>query len=150
MSTPSAAFQGGCLCGQVRYEVEPPLGEMFLCHCGECRRWHGSVCTGTVVRLHQLTIHDEHNLNWFRSATSERRARRGFCRVCGSSMFWLPKNGDFVCIAAGTIDQPTGLEPTMHLFTSQQADYWTYHDELPRHPRHRPDPPEWARDTTTN
>lgn len=141
-------FPGQCLCGQVRYTVRAPLGEMLLCHCEDCRRWHGSLCAGTVVLRDQLVIHPDTQLTWFRSPTSERHARRGFCPTCGSSLFWIPETDHLVCIAAGTLNQPTGLTPTRHLFVSQQADYWAYHDDLPRHARHRPDPPDWAKDPT--
>lgn len=140
----SATVSGGCLCGGVRYEVEQPLGEMFFCHCVDCRRWHGSLCAGTVVLQHQLVVPSDAKLTWYQSPRSERQARRAFCPTCGSSLFWVPAAGHLVCIAAGTLDQPTGLKPMRHLFVSQQADYWTYEDNLPAHLRHRPDPPDWA------
>ena len=34
---------GGCLCGAVRYEVDPPLRDVILCHCEMCRKAHGAV-----------------------------------------------------------------------------------------------------------
>ena len=33
---------GGCLCGAVRYQVHGPLRDVLICHCVECRRWHGN------------------------------------------------------------------------------------------------------------
>ncbi|MBT2263380.1 GFA family protein [Rhodococcus erythropolis] len=115
-----------------------PFGEMFFCHCGDCRRWHGSLCAGSVVQRHQLDVSPDASLSWFKNPTSERHASRAFCSTCGSSLFWVPEEGHLVCIAAGTLDQPSGLKRTRHLFVSQWADYWSYQGDLPGHPRHRP------------
>ncbi len=138
--TEADTFDGGCLCRSVRYRVHGPLGELFFCHCGDCRRWHGSLCAGTVVLAHQLVVPTETELTWFKSPDSDRGASRAFCPTCGSSLFWVPEQGHLVCITAGTLDQPTNLRPTRHLFAEQMADYWTYRDDLPKHPKHRPDP----------
>ncbi len=42
--------RGGCLCGAVRYEVQGPLRDVLICHCEECRRWHGHVSATTAAR----------------------------------------------------------------------------------------------------
>jgi SAM-dependent methyltransferase len=40
MSTPTAT--GRCVCGAVRYETSGPLRDVVVCHCVECRRYHGT------------------------------------------------------------------------------------------------------------
>ena len=57
---------------------------------------------------------------------------RGFCRVCGSSLFWDPRGQDFVYISAGTLDPPTGLRAAGHVWLSQAGDYYEITDDLPR------------------
>ncbi len=59
-------------------------------------------------------------------------ARRGFCRDCGSSLFWEPTSGDRISIAAGTLDSPTGLDAAAHVFVRDSGDYYTISDGLPQ------------------
>ena len=35
-------------------EIEGPLRDVTVCHCVECRRWHGHVCAMTSVLPEQL------------------------------------------------------------------------------------------------
>ncbi len=125
---------GGCLCGAVRYEISGPLRDVIVCHCHECRRWHGHVCAATAVRREQLTVTGS-ELRWFDSPRSDAGARRGFCTACGSSLFWDAPERPTVSIAAGTLDEPTGLRTIAHIHTAQKGDYYELpEDGLPRHP----------------
>ena len=45
---------GRCLCGSVRFEIDGPLRDVSLCHCVECRRWHGHVCAMTSAPRERL------------------------------------------------------------------------------------------------
>lgn len=75
-------------------------------------------------------------LQWFDSPCSEAGARRGFCRRCGSSLFWEPADGEVVSISAGTLDDPTRLHAAGHWYVSQAGDYYDLpEDGLPRWPR---------------
>ena len=40
---------GRCLCGAVAYEVRGPLRDVLICHCEECRRWHGHMAACTAA-----------------------------------------------------------------------------------------------------
>ena len=35
-------YQGGCMCGAVRFEISGPLRNVVYCHCSECRKLHGT------------------------------------------------------------------------------------------------------------
>jgi hypothetical protein len=125
---------GGCLCGSVRYEVRGPLRDVLVCHCVECRRWHGHVSASTAARKEDLVLIEARGLRWVQSPRSDARARRGFCAECGSSLFWVAPARETVSIAAGTLDGPTGLRVVGHWFTSQAGDYYEMpEDGLPRH-----------------
>lgn len=127
---------GGCMCGSVRYEVRGPLRDVLVCHCVECRRWHGHFSASTAARKEDLVLLEERGLRWIQSPDSDARARRGFCGECGSSLFWDPPQRETISISAGTLDGPTGLRTRSHWFTSQAGDYYEMpRDGLPHHER---------------
>ena len=124
---------GGCLCGAVRYEVHGPLRDVLLCHCVECRRWTGHVFAATAAKREDLAVTAAGALRWVESPASATGARRGFCGECGSSLFWEAPTRETVSIAAGSLDEPTGLRLLAHTYVSQAGDYYELDDELPRH-----------------
>jgi hypothetical protein len=127
---------GQCLCGAVRYRVEGPLPDVILCHCDECRRWHGHVSATSAVAKADLVLVDDRGLRWIQSPDSDAGARRGFCGECGSSLFWDAPGNDTISIAAGTLDAPTGVRVASHWFVSQAGDYYDVPDDgLPHHQR---------------
>ncbi len=118
---------GRCLCGAVRYDLQGPLRDVLLCHCVECRRWSGHVFAATAVQREHLVLRESSGLRWIASPESESGARRGFCGECGSSLFWDAPARDTVSVAAGTLDEPTGLRLLGHVYVDQAGDYY----ELP-------------------
>jgi hypothetical protein len=132
----ATSVTGRCLCGSVRYEVQGPLRDVLICHCEECRRWHGHVCAAAAARKADLVLLEKRGLRWIKSPNSDAGARRGFCGECGSSLFWDPPGDETISIAAGTLDPPTGLGIIGHWYTSQASDYYDIPDDgLPHHKR---------------
>ena len=131
MTEKTDTVTGGCLCGAVRYELQGRLRGVVNCHCGQCRRTHGHFSANTAVKLDQLVLHQLAGLKWFRSSDE---ARRGFCQQCGASLFWAPMDGNYIAVAAGSLDQPSGLETVAHIHTADLADYYRIDDDLPHHP----------------
>jgi hypothetical protein len=126
---------GRCLCGAVTYEVRGLVRDVVLCHCVECRRWSGAAA-GAFASAHDadLTISGD-ALTWIDSPDSNRHARRGFCGACGTSLFWKAPDADRTGVAAGTLDEPTGLRLSARIFTHQVADWDALGDDaLPRDP----------------
>jgi len=71
-------------------------------------------------------------LRWYRSSD---KVRRGFCGHCGSTLFWDPLQRDFLAIAMGAFDQPTGVMLKKHIFVEEKGDYYAIADGLPQNPR---------------
>ena len=117
------AHAGRCLCGAIAYEVRGPLRSVVVCHCGECRRWHGSAASFTSARREDLVVADDRTLRWVESPASRTQARRAFCDACGSSLFWAAPGRETISIAAGTLDVPTGLVTTRHIYVADASDY---------------------------
>jgi hypothetical protein len=125
---------GGCLCGAVRYRVDGPLRDVLICHCSECRRWHGNAAACTAAARDRLELTEQRGLRWIASPRSDAHARRGFCGECGSSLFWDAPDRDYVAIAAGSLDGGAGIRVAAHWYVSQKGDWYDLPDDgLPRH-----------------
>jgi hypothetical protein len=124
---------GSCLCGAVKYRIEGRLRDVVNCHCRQCRRFHGHFAAYTAALRGEVTIEDDHHqLKWYRSS---QKAQRGFCGQCGSSLFWDEHGAELLRIAAGTLDQPTGLRTVAHIYTADKTDYYALADDLDKRPR---------------
>ena len=122
---------GGCLCGAVRFTVRGGLRDVVNCHCGQCRRFHGHYGAYSGAASDNVTIEGADSLAWYRSSDF---ARRGFCRACGSSLFWERLGSGLLGIAAGCLDAPTGLKTIRHIFVAHAGDYYDIADDLERLP----------------
>ena len=121
-------YTGRCLCGAVRFAVNGPLSEPTACHCGQCRRQSGHFPVASTAKLADFELVETRGLKWYRSSES---ARRGFCGECGSFLLWDGGN-DEMSINLGSLDQPTGLKLSGHIFVDDKADYHELTDDLPK------------------
>jgi len=74
---------------------------------------------------------EDRGLAWYRSSA---HVRRGFCNICGSTLFWDRTGEESVAIAAGTLDPPTGLRTVAHIYVADAGDYYTIDDGLEQLP----------------
>jgi len=116
----------------VSFEVAGDLPGPDACHCQMCRKQSGHVFASTDVPRDAVTVQGADRITWFRSSDS---VRRGFCSVCGSSLFWDPVGRDWIAVAMGAFDDPTGTKLAKHIFVADKGDYYDIADDLPRHPR---------------
>ena len=126
----SEEHTGHCLCGAVRFRTVGPLREVIACHCSQCRRQTGHHYAATNVRDDALSIEGGENVNWYRASDA---AGRGFCRTCGSALFWKGDGTDYTSIMAGAFDQPTGLKMGIHIFCADKGDYYEIADDAPQY-----------------
>ena len=128
MQTPeSVQAEGACLCGAVKYKVKGQLRPVVYCHCEQCRRTSGHFVAATAAAKDDLIIDSEDALVWYQSSDI---ARRGFCKVCGSSLFWSPEADAHVSIMAGSLNQPSNLHAIEHIFINNKGDYYELNDDL--------------------
>jgi hypothetical protein len=133
MSAPTAT--GRCVCGAIHYELRGDLRGILVCHCVECRRYHGTSGAYTSVAREGLTLHDpDDQLRWFPGPQSVTGGERGFCARCGSSLLWREPGSTTYSVAAGGLDGPTGLRIVQHIWDEQRAD-WEPVDDVSRIPR---------------
>ena len=127
----SGDYAGGCACGAVRFRGTGKPGPVVACHCSQCRRQTGLYFTSTDVPLDGLVIAGREALHWYQSSNA---AERGFCRNCGSGLFWQRTGADTVSILAGAFDQPSGLSIGYHIYCADKADFYEINDGLPQYP----------------
>ncbi len=126
----NSMIKGGCLCGSVRYEIRGNLKRNVVnCHCGMCRRLHGGFGAHTKANKQDIVITNATGLVWYDSSTI---ARRGFCKQCGSSLFWEPTHHEATGIVAGSLDESHALKTIGHIFVGEKADFYDISDDLPQ------------------
>lgn len=116
---------GSCLCGQIRYTVAGPLRTVIACHCAQCRKTSGFHVAATSAPRDNVTVTGD--VAWYQSSKT---ARRGFCPTCGSNLFW-DGPGANLSIFAGTLEAPTGLTLSGHIYCADKGDYYEIADGTP-------------------
>ena len=122
--------QGGCLCGAVRYATAGALRAVVFCHCSQCRRQTGLYYAATAMERAALTIAPTPALAWYAASA---HAKRGFCRDCGSALFWQAEGAADIAILAGSFDDPSVLRAGYHICTEGRAGFYDIADGLPQH-----------------
>ena len=118
---------GGCLCGEIRYEITEPVIECVFCHCRMCQKGIGApVSAGSVYPVDALHF-TKGEPKYYRSSPF---AERGFCANCGSSLTFravsppvTPDWADWIVIETPTLDNPEPNAPTWHIGVESQMPW---------------------------
>ena len=124
--------KGSCLCGAVRVFVEGALPNPTACHCQECRKQTGHYEVSIDIPRSAVRVTGEDHVQWYHSSE---KVRRGFCKTCGSTLFWDPIAKDWTAVAMGLFDDPTETALAQHIFVSEKGDYYDISDGLPQNAR---------------
>jgi hypothetical protein len=131
-------IRGSCLCGGVRFEVEPPFRIAVHCHCSRCRKHSGTfgLTQARAPREQFRLLAGEELVRVFRPADGGKV--KAFCGECGSSLFggdW--PDGQEVSIRMGSFDDDPQIRPQAHVFVDSRAPWDVIPDDgLPRHPQY--------------
>ena len=94
---------------------------------------HGNYAAYTDTSEIDIKFIKKRTLKWFRSS---KKARRGFCKRCGASMFFKFLRRDNISIAAGMVKNPTKLKTTMNIFVKGKLDYYKLDKKLTKFARY--------------
>lgn len=107
-----STFTGGCLCGNVRFSATGQPDRVGICHCLDCRKFHGALFHASAIFPQQaVTVTGQ---------VSEYQGRF-FCPRCGSSVF--SRTGDEMEVNLGSLDAPNQLQPTYELWTIRRESW---------------------------
>lgn len=126
----SGNFEGGCLCGAIRYRATGDPLRCMLCHCEDCRKHSGAPCLSFVH--FPLSA-----FQWIGAEPTRYRsssyAERGFCPTCGSTVSMHEEVlADRVQVTLGSLDEPDRVEPDDHVWTRSKISWFDVRDQRPR------------------
>lgn len=119
------AITGGCQCGAVRYRVATELGNPHLCHCRMCQKAAGNYFMPLAGAPRGKIVVTRGEPGWFQSSDV---VRRGFCRDCGTPLFFDPVDDDRMLVVLGSLDDPSRYSPASEDSTESRLPFvaaWT-------------------------
>lgn len=132
-------IDGRCLCGSVEFQLVRPLGAITHCHCRSCRLSRGAAFVSwTWVPPERFAFRKgESNVSWHRSSPG---VRWGFCRNCGSSMFYVTDgpghpdvpNPGYMYVSVGSLTGDIAEVPIAHVSYEEKIAWHEVSDALPK------------------
>jgi hypothetical protein len=132
-------FEGGCLCGAVRFRAAGAPRNACVCHCRSCRgasgapfvAWATFPVDGFEVTRGELRFH-----------RSSPPVLRGFCARCGSALTYAhDKRPGELDVSTALLDDPGRIPPEFHIMVSHKLPWVVLADGLPQYA-------EWRTETT--
>jgi hypothetical protein len=124
---------GKCMRGVVQYLVSDRFEYAMNCHCSECRRTTGSAFKPLAgIKRDQLTVTsgEEDILRY-----GDDVGHNAICSKCGSLLYSVVRDGEYVHVAMGTLVDEPGIRPSIHIFVGSKAGWYDIMDDLPQFER---------------
>lgn len=135
----SEIYEGGCLCGAVRYRVTGAPVAAYVCHCSYCQRSSGTAFQMPVFfKARQVEFRGAEMQTFdYVSPTHGRTIQTQFCPTCGTRVgSRISRAPGVQVIAAGTMDERHHIAVTCHLFTESKAPWVRLPLEMPCYAQH--------------
>ena len=128
----SVARTGGCACGEVRYRLTSDPLFVHCCHCLNCQRQTGSAFVINLLietdRV-DLLAGDPQPVDAPRDDGSTQRIFR--CPTCQVAVFSQYGRPEVRFVRGGTLDDPSGVTPDVHIFTRSKVSWVTLPESAP-------------------
>lgn len=126
----AANVSGHCLCGAVTFTAKLTSHDVAVCHCGMCRRWTGGPLM--FVEAEGAPMFDGRDaIGIYRSSEL---GERGFCKRCGSILFWKVAGEDRYTFAAGALDDASTLVLTKEIFIEDKPEFYDFANATEKQP----------------
>ncbi|MEM6729316.1 MAG: GFA family protein [Pseudomonadota bacterium] len=119
--------RGSCLCVAITFEVAAGPVPSSACHCSQGRKQSGHYWAAGWVPEARVTVAG--NVAWYQSSAE---AKRGFCGICGSTLFWKHRAEAEISFSLGALDEEAGVRLEKHIFVADKGDYYAIADGLPQ------------------
>ena len=118
---------GKCLCGAVQFSVTDAEMHHHACHCSMCRRWGSGPMFAAAVA--KVTFTGEEDLQRYRSSDW---AERGFCKHCGSHLFYFLAPANQYFMSVGAFDDAGAFALTREIYVDQKTGGYSFAGEHER------------------
>lgn len=116
---------GHCLCGKVKVHASSKQKSVGACHCDICRRWAGgpfmAVDCGT-----DMAFEGEESIGVY---DSSEWAQRGFCKNCGTHLFYRLKQSGQYLMPPGIFDKGGQFVFDHQVFIDEKPAYYSFANE---------------------
>jgi hypothetical protein len=124
--------EGGCSCGDARYRLTTEPMFVHCCHCLNCQRQTGSAFVINLLieagRV-ELLAGELQPVDAPRDDGSVQRIYR--CPACQVAVFSEYGRPEVRFVRAGTLDDPSTVEPDVHIFTRSKVPWVVLPDSTP-------------------
>jgi hypothetical protein len=124
--------EGGCACGAVRYRLVSEPMFVHCCHCLNCQRQTGSAFVINLLiegdRL-ELLAGEPQAVDVPRDDGSMQRIYR--CPDCQVAVFSEYGRPEVCFVRSGTLDDPKGITPDVHIYTRSKVGWLALPDGVP-------------------
>ncbi|MBT8459241.1 MAG: GFA family protein [Boseongicola sp.] len=109
---------GQCLCGAVTFTGDT-AETILACHCGQCQRWTGGG-PYYAVRVSDLELS---GAEMVRAYHASEWGERAVCATCGTTIYWKMQGKPPHSVAAGLLDDQSGMRVTEEIFVDYRAEW---------------------------
>jgi len=113
---------GRCLCGSVELSAKGAKPNVGACHCGMCRRWTGgpfmAIDCGTEVSIGGQDL--------IAAYASSPWAERGFCKKCGTHLFYRIKQSQQYIVPVGIFGDDPAFSFGNQVFIDEKPPYYEF------------------------
>jgi hypothetical protein len=120
------------MCGAVEYAVRDAFEYSLNCHCSQCRRATGSAFK-PLAGIARPELDVTRGGDAIMTYGEGDDAHDIHCRICGSLLFSVVREGTYVHVPMGTLKDKPAIKPSMHIFVGSKAAWFDITDDLPQH-----------------
>ncbi len=121
------SMNGKCLCGEVTFTARNVDTNAHACHCSMCRIWTGG--PGFSVAVGSVSFVSEENIARFASSAW---AERGFCKQCGTNLFYRMIEPDHYFMWSGPFEDQTRFTVASEIYIDEKPSSYSLAGERPR------------------
>lgn len=119
---PAIEGNGQCLCGAIKFTVKRMSNSVDACHCSMCRKWGGGPLM-TINCGSDVLFDGEEDISVYDSSAW---AERGFCKKCGSHLFYRLKDSNEHQIPAGLFQDQDHFNFDLQVFIDNKPSYYSF------------------------
>ena len=115
-------LQAKCLCGGIRIDADFETVDISACHCDTCRRWSGGPFLA-IAGAENVVLAGTDLLTVYKSSEW---GERGFCKACGTGLFWRSQDGEHYALSATTLNDIGDAKLTSEIFIDSKPEWYAF------------------------